>query len=490
MLILISLLAGATASAADRVAAEASLEQQVEALLQQNQQMLETIGDLQRDVQAARDEARAARETAAAMPARSPDEGVDDGAIFSRQVGRANFQLLDVSLDTLFAAGSSTASNDELETLQGGEHDPRQRGYTLQQVELSFLGAVDPYMTGEAHLVYFLDTDGESRFELEEAFLTSTSLPFGLDELGFQMEAGHFFTEFGRINPQHPHDWSWQDQPFALTRFFGGDGMRAPGLRVGWLTPLPWFSEIHFGMQNAVGETMVSFLANHDVFEERPIGGRPFADRDVDGPEDFAWLVRWVNGFDMSDTVSTQLGASVAWGGNATGDSAKTHIYGADWVLKWRPLRSDRGWPFVKFQTEFLYRNYEGQPGFFCEGDGCTPAFLPGETLEDWGLYAELLWGFRRNWAVGVRGEYGTGSGPNVEFDETGGVWQTVSRNSDPFRSDRTRVSPLVMFQATEFSRLRLQYNYDHADDLSDPSQHSLWAGVEFLFGSHPAHGY
>ena len=43
----------------------------------------------------------------------------------------------------------------------------------------------------------------------------------------------------------------------------------------------------------------------------------------------------------------------------------------------------------------------------------------------------------------------------------------------------------------TEFSRLRLQYNYDLARHLpGDDEAHSIWCGVEFLFGVHPAHKY
>src|SRR5690606_26831397 len=238
--------------------------------------------------------------------------------------------------------------------------------------ELSLKGAVDPYFLGEAHLVYFLDPEGESRFELEEAFATTTRLPFGLHERGLQLEVGHFFTEFGRINPQHPHQWSCMDQPVALTRFFGEDGLRAPGLRLGWLLPLPWFSELHLGVQNARGESAYSFLASDEALEERPIAGTPFADVEVDDAGDLLYLVRWVHGLDLSDTVSAQLGASWVTGPNATGAGARTHVAGADLVVKWRPLASDRGWPFLLFQGELLGRRYEVDGFDFClDEDDC-----------------------------------------------------------------------------------------------------------------------
>jgi len=475
-----------------------ALKAQMEALADQNREMRETIQSLRHEVRSARDEARAAEDLArsASLPPVSQGGGSasglargEGGALAQVPLGQSlSFQLLDVSLDVLASAGSSTATDEELQGLQGGNHDPRQRGFTFQALELSFQGAVDPWMIGETHILYFIDQEGESRFELEEAFLQTTALPWGLHEHGFQVEFGHFFTEFGRMNPTHPHAWDWQDQPFVLSRFFGEDGMRGPGVRVGWLAPLPWYSEIHVGAQNAIGETMVSFLANDEVFEERPIGGRPFAGRRVSGLDDLVYLTRWVNGFDLSDTVSTQLGLSALFGPNATGGSGNTRIFGGDVVVKWRPLVTDRGWPFLKFEAELLYRDFQMDSFRGCpeaeegEEDCADPVSFDRDDLDDWGFYTQLVYGFRRGWSAGLRYEYGSGNGDSVGPFE--------GADDDPFRSDRHRISPLLVFQPSEFSRLRLQYNYDIADHLTPDDVHTVWAGVEFLFGSHPAHTF
>ena len=478
-------LAPAPAGASEPGPADSDLETlraQVEALARQNREMQETVQDLRGEVRTARDQARAAEDLARGASS-GPAPVSQGGGLLSLPAGSVTLQLLNISLDTLASAGWSSADDEELLLLQGGGHDPRQRGFNLQNVELSLQGAVDPYLIGEAHLIQFLDPEGESRFEMEEAFLQTTELPWGLSERGLQVEFGHFFTEFGRINPQHPHAWHWQDQPLVLSRFFGEDGMRGPGVRVGWLAPLPWFSEVHLGAQNAKGETMVSFLANDEVFEERPIGGRPFAGTGVGSPADLVYLLRWVNGADLSDTWSGQLGLSSLFGPNATGSGGHTEIYGTDLVLKWRPLQTDRGWPFLVFETELLYRNYHADSFFGCteEEDGCEPVALGDDDLRDWGFYAQLLYGFRRGWAAGLRYDYGAGSGGS------GGLG---SRSGDPFRDDRQRISPLLVFHPSEFSRLRLQYSYDRADHLGGDDAHSVWAGVEFLFGSHPAHSY
>ncbi len=406
-------------------------------------------------------------------------------------------RLIDVSLDGLLAAGGSTATDAELADLEGGGHDPKGRGFTLQQAEVSLAGAVDPYFAAEAHIVFI-----PGGVELEEAFATTQALPAGL-----QLKAGYFLSEFGRINPTHPHAWTWLDQPVIATRLFGPDGMRAAGLRGGWLAPLPWYSEFQVTLQDAAGETMTSFLASpsstgeaghaHGKSAGSPlpapdlvlheaedgegatgIGGRPLLDREVASLADLAWLLRWKNGWDFSPAVSAQWGISGMTGPNATGPDGRTWLYGTDLVVKWRPVDNRRGWPFLKWESEWMARQYRAAA--YSDADDPDDIIdLPRATLKDWGFYSQLLYGFRYQWAAGVRVEHATGSGESV-----GG------RENDPYRDNRFRFSPLLLWQPSEFSRLRFQYNYDRADHLAAGDAHSFWLGLEFLIGAHPAHQY
>jgi hypothetical protein len=415
---------------------------------------------------------------AAAKAEAPPAPAVPSPSIASRPLGGGTtVRLIDVSVDTLVAAGASTADDAQLEFLQGGGHDPKRRGFTLQQAELSFAGAVDPYFTGESHIVF---TD--SSVELEEAFLTTQSLPYGL-----QLEAGQMLTEFGRINPTHPHAWDWLDQPVINTRLFGPDGLRNPGFRLGWLAPLPWFSQVHLGAQNATGESAISFLGegeggghSHDHGdedeEEEPtgIGGRPAVAHGVRDLGDLLYLARWENGVSLTDSLSAKIGASGLFGPNSSGSHGRTYVYGTDLVVKWRPSDNFRGWPFVTWQTEVMGRDYDAD-AVRDEHVGD----LPATTLYDWGLYSQLLYGFRYGWGAGLRYEYAAGSGASV-----GG------RGADPFRGDRQRISPLLSWRPTEFSRLRLQYNLDRAEFLDDDWESSVWLGIEVLYGQHPAHDY
>lgn len=404
----------------------------------------------------------------------TPDPRSSD--LWSRQVGQANLRLIELSADLLFAIGGSSEDDESLQSLQGGGHDPRKRGFTLQQLEISLTGAVDPYFNAEAHIIYVIEPlEGESIVELEEAFFTTQLLPFDLQDLGLQFEVGQSFTEFGRLNPLHPHSWDFVDLPVVNARFFGPDGMRAPGARMDWLTPLPWFAQLSLGVQNANGETMASFFANDEFFAERPVAGRPFVEGEVRGLEDLVYLARVENGFDLGDELSMKVGASFLTGPNATGPDGTTMVYGGDAVLKWRPLESRRGWPFVIVQAEVMGREYRAD-------DFSDPnVTLSGRTFEDWGFYAQVLYGFAVDWVAGVRVDVAGGDG------ETG---PAARREDDPFRADRRRVSPLLVWHPTEFSRVRLQYNYDRADHLDSNEAHSVWLGFEVLFGQHPTHAY
>jgi hypothetical protein len=414
---------------------------------------------------------RAAAQSSASTPPPTAD-------LAARQVGDLKFRLLDISFDALFAAGGSTEHDASLGTLQGGGHDPRKRGATVQNIELAFTGAVDPYLRGQANIIYFIDPiEGESLFELEEAFASSQTLPAGL-----QLKAGQYFTDFGRVNAQHPHQWEWQDQPIINTRLFGPDGMRGAGAQLSWLLPTTWYATIQGGVQNANGETMTSFFSSGEAFEERPIGGRPFVEQDVRSIADFAYSARLDNFFELAETVGLKLGASWLTGPNSTGAAGRTHIWGVDTHVKWQPAQNRRGWPFVIWQTEVMGRNYRADDGLDPGADLVDPAddtLFRREDLRDWGLYSQVLHGFVERWAAGVRYEFAGGTGTSDGM-----------RESDPFRADRHRIAPLVMFLPTEYSRFRLQYNYDDADHLDDGNAHSVWLGFEFLLGAHAAHKY
>lgn len=468
----------------------------LDALEQENRQLKENLRNLERQVYSVgtslpprvEDEAPTPRKAldvaVSTLPASEPKPasqelaGIDLGT-----AGR--LRLIDISLDVLTVVGGSSERDDSIKNLQGGGHDPKRRGFTLQQAELSLIGAVDPYFQAEAHILA-----SEDGIELEEAFVQSTALPWSTE-----LEVGYFLTEFGRINPLHPHAWKWLDQPIINTRLFGGEGMRGAGIRISKLLPVPWYSNFHLGAQNADGDFMASFLGgeiahehggdtltegDHEHDHALGIAGRPVVTRQVRDLGDLVYLARWENALALSATWNTKVGFSALYGPNFTGSNGDTWIYGSDLLLKWVPETNEQGRPFLLIEAEIAKRDLAAA-SFIEENEGNV---VPADSLQDWGGYLQALYGFRGNWATGLRFEYASGSGANLEHE---GVYP--ARQDDPFRDNRLRISPLLSYTPSEFSRVRLQYNYDEADHLKDPA-HSVWLGLEVLIGAHPAHTY
>lgn len=388
-------------------------------------------------------------------------DGHDDhgtgGDLYRAKVGDATLRFSALTVDTALVAGySSESTQEEIATLQGGGHDPIQNGFTLRTVDLGLIGGLDPYFDAETHIAFLLDAEGETKIELEEAFLRTQSLP-----AGFEVEAGHMFTEFGAFNPLHVHDWSWLDQPVIATRLLGPDGARAPGVRVGWTLPGTDRTRLHFGMQNATGETMVSFLANDEFYEERPIGGLAFRGRDVDDLDEFVYLGRFETG-GGDNRHNVKAGASLLAGPNASGPDGYTLILGADLGVRLAlSSQTDLTWT-----TEFMYRDFQSD-----DLDDGTRV----DDLEDYGFYSEVLLGLSETLSGGVRAEYVSGDGESIgDF---------AGRDEDPFRDDRFRVSPLLAWAFAPSGYLTLQYNYDDADHLDlagDSDAHAIWLGLNW----------
>ncbi|HSU54343.1 MAG TPA: hypothetical protein VLT36_09810, partial [Candidatus Dormibacteraeota bacterium] len=122
-------------------------------------------------------------------------------------VARAGSAYMNISFDALMDFGGSTAS-DPSKFLELGDHDPIKRGFSLRNAEIAVDGAVDPYFKGFGNIVFKLDQNNQTEVELEETYLQTTSLPANL-----QVKGGQFFSNFGRQNSQHPHQWAFVDQP-------------------------------------------------------------------------------------------------------------------------------------------------------------------------------------------------------------------------------------------------------------------------------------
>src|SRR6266516_1915544 len=369
---------------------------------------------------------------------------------------------MNISLDGLFALAYSSAR--DLHNIEVGDHDPQQRGFNARNTELAFDGAVDPYFEGFANIVFLLDNDNETEVELDEAFMQTTSLPFNL-----QLKDGQFFAAFGRLNPTHPHTWDFADTPLVNGLFLGPDGLRGVGAQGSWTLPLPWYSQLIFASQNGRGSTGFSFRNPGD---DGTFFDRITTDREARGLQDFVWIPRWENSVDLSPTQVVLAGVSGAFGSNETGANSRTQIYGADFLYKWKSSHAEGGFPFVKWQTEFMYRRFQA-------GRGANESFPVAETFHDWGLYSQVLWGFKKGWVAGIRGDF-------IDMQDS-------EFTDDLDRQSRWRISANLTWYPTEFSKIRLQYNQDFLEKnffLSARQVESIFLQWEFILGAHGAHKF
>jgi len=356
------------------------------------------------------------------------------------------------------------SSQQDVGELQRGGHEPKVRGFSIPNAELALDGTVDPYLKAFVNIVHSLDAKGETNVELEEMYFLTTGLPHNL-----QLKVGQFFSEFGRQNAQHPHAWAFADQPLVLNRMFGADGLRSQGARISWLLPTPFYTEAMVSVMNSAGATTFSFRSD----ESPEIHGGQAQDRGVTGAGDMLYVPRITTSFDLNDTQTLLLGASGAFGPNNSGPSARTSVYGGDLYWKWKSPRADAGFPFVAVQSEYLFRNYDAATRLVPTPQYGRVNQMPAETLQDEGAYAQIQWGIRPRIVAGLRGEVVNGNQASFEV---------------PLRDKRTRISPNFTWFPTEFSKFRVQYNYDNRQGLG--GDHTLLMQFEFLLGAHAAHKF
>ena len=104
--------------------------------------------------------------------------------------------------------------------------------------------------------------------------------------------------------------------------------------------------------------------------------------------------------------------------------------------------------------------------------------FVPRETLTDYGFYSQVNYGFRPGWVAGTRFDYVAST--RGQYENLFGI--------DAARDTRWRLSPNLTWFPSEFSKIRLQYNYDQRRHIG--VDHSLWLQFEFLLGAHAAHKF
>lgn len=317
-------------------------------------------------------------------------------------------------------------------------------GFNLESAELFLFAPVDPYFN-----LYATVPMTEDGAEVEEAYFVTTSLPAGL-----QMKGGKFKSGFGRINSQHPHAWDFTDIPLPYRAFLGGEGIIEKGAQLTYLPSLPFYTLI--GAEVLQGDNEILFGPDAES-----------------GPHAYTLFAK--ASLDLDDNSTILFGPSVITGKTETGSIAEdtdfdgdSTLYGFELTYKWKPSRVRS----LTVQSEYLYRT---QKGDLEDTVAATSESL--KRVQD-GAYIQAVYGWDR-WRLGARYDI---------LDLFKDEYRFAGEEQD-FDGKPRRVTGMLEFHPTEFSRIKLQYNHDRSA-RDEVTNHEWWLQFIMGIGAHAAHPF
>ena len=214
-------------------------------------------------------------------------------------------------------------------------YSQKERGdFEFRTAELGLSASVDPFARGYA----IITGSNSSAFDVEEAAIVTTSLPYNLTVKG-----GRFFADFGRLSKFHDHDLPFVNRPIALDRYVGGES-QSDGVEVNYLVPMKQYLTLTGGWYNKMG-------AGNDRVDNT-------VSRDL---SQFTYLGRAATFFNLSDANSVDLGGSWAYTPEVKIDNgASRTLAGIDLTYRYSPL-SQASYRGLVWGTELLY-NQEDRP--------------------------------------------------------------------------------------------------------------------------------
>src|SRR6266478_2125209 len=310
------------------------------------------------------------------------------------------------------------------------------RSLELHESEVGMQAIIDPYARADAFISF-----GETGVNVEEAYVTFTSLPAGL-----LMKVGKMRADFGKVNTIHNHALPYIDRPLATNNLVGGeDGIDDAGISITRFLPAPksWFAE--GTAQVFRGDSSTVYAANRR--------------------QDLS-VVGHLRGYrDLSESTNLDLGISYSRGhsnlGFDFGPNFLTNLYGADATLRWKPLR------------RAIYKNFLFRTELFWSARDQLSALNAFQTQHAFGMYSSAEYRVNRRWTVGGRFDR-SGHATNANLTDTG-------------------FSGILTYWPSEFSQIRGQYRFGHLA-LANPGDFSN--ANEFLFqflfvmGAHGAHPF
>jgi hypothetical protein len=324
------------------------------------------------------------------------------------------------------------------------------RGFSLREVELAFSGAVDPYFD-----VWATFGIGDGTIDAEEVYVqTRRFLP------GTQVRFGRFLSGIGYLNRQHRHQWDFVDQALPYVAILGSN-LEDVGVQVTWLPAIPVFMQLGAeALQGDHGPIANQLADEHPLLPERP------------GPRLFTGFLKVSPNLGYANTLQ----AGLSLGRSRSHQEAdpeqglfdgSTWFFGTDWIWRFDSARP-YGEGDLAVQGEYFSRSKSLRR--------LSVADLPPTASRQDGLYAQVVYGIGPRWTVAGR------------FDAVG-LSNRIETPADTIDGGATtRYSANLTFHPTEFSRLRVQYNYVREPGDSRTRFHQLYVQFQMSLGVHGSH--
>ncbi|MBI3671148.1 MAG: hypothetical protein HY237_15375 [Acidobacteria bacterium] len=297
----------------------------------------------------------------------------------------------------------------------------------FHETEIAFQAIVDPFARAD-----FFVSLGREGIELEEGYLTFTSLPGGVVSRVGKMRAA-----FGKVNAMHNDALPWIDRPLVAENLVAGEeGINDAGLSVTRILPAPKGVFLEATGQVYRGDSGDVFTATRR--------------------KDVSYVAHLRGYKDLSESTNIDLGFSYARGHNDAGSRFHTQLYGIDATLRWRPLRRAIYHSFLA-RAEMVWSNRDQLFG----------ALLP-ETQRAFGFFTSAEYRLNRRWTVGGR------------YDR--------SERARQANLIDTGFSALLTYWPSEFSQIRGQYRFTRYAEGRDANE--LRFQFLFVLGAHGAHPF
>ena len=333
-------------------------------------------------------------------------------------------------------------------TLEGGER------FAVREVEVAIQAAVDPFFRGDV----FLGISDLEKISIEQAYLTATALPWGLE-----VRLGRYLMPVGKQNTTHRHDLHTFEYPYVIQRFFGDEGLKGTGIYAARIfAPFGFYQELIVTAVDRFGEAPEGLVTIEPV--NKKLSG-------------LGYSARLRNYWDLNEASNIELSFSgitgrreqpIVGGDPALAAAARQSVVGTDFTYRWRPLQQGLYKSFI-LQAEVMRQVNERSPALDLP-DGVSAADLAygGPDRDFSGGYVFARYQVTRRGYLGARFD---------SFQDEAASGRTT-----------TAASGYLEFFPSEFSKLLA--GYERYTPAEGSATNRILLQASFALGPHKPHPF